>query len=517
MLTGKLVGSFPPAFMIKATALSGCLILCVIGLQVGAQQSARPTSTAEAGRWVTRQEKDLLTHETLSYAETVADGNPRGRIRVTASCDQDMRLAFSFYSLGKGLTLRRTRVDPSLAHTGGQVLPLAVDPANVSKESLYCVHMRVRVGSGKVNEFISTYCDDNTHSTISFLGNTLEMTRQAMDMTGKLYQSILPFPALQQAIKNVGPGVPEFLTRTMNSTISNGLTAFGEVRMGDVLAADSMGIELPFTDGSHSVIELNLRDPGFQEYAESCKGPEGESTAPTAFHPYQDLQEASRDAQMANLIAEGDSKFNSGNYDGAIDAYGRALSLEQHDSELGRRALAASLRAQEAQKQQAESGNVRTTLSANQVANTGQVHPASNDSTPLVRGVVGAQQPASPSQAALTALSTSLQASSSSNMPDPNSPALNGESDLCKGESALRSPTSSTPIRVRFMNATDSTRIVYWVSYSGQRTPYMKLLPRTSYTQSTYAMHIWLITDSANRCVEVFAPRQNDSVMSIER
>lgn len=87
----------------------------------------------------------------------------------------------------------------------------------------------------------------------------------------------------------------------------------------------------------------------------------------------------------------------------------------------------------------------------------------------------------------------------------------------CADVPALRSPGSSVAIRVRFVNATDSVRRVYWISFTGRQVPYATLRPRASYVQSTYAAHIWLITDAGNHCVAVFQPQRNTSVVTIDR
>jgi hypothetical protein len=87
----------------------------------------------------------------------------------------------------------------------------------------------------------------------------------------------------------------------------------------------------------------------------------------------------------------------------------------------------------------------------------------------------------------------------------------------CEAESTLRSPASSTPLSLRIVNTTNGIRKVYWIDFSGRRAPYATLKPGGSYMQSTYTTHIWLITNSSERCVAVFQPGLGDSTITIDR
>jgi hypothetical protein len=54
-----------------------------------------------------------------------------------------------------------------------------------------------------------------------------------------------------------------------------------------------------------------------------------------------------------------------------------------------------------------------------------------------------------------------------------------------------------------------------WIDGDGMPRPYGSLNPGESYTQGTFAGHIWMITDGPGNCLEVYVPGPGQSVFAI--
>lgn len=64
----------------------------------------------------------------------------------------------------------------------------------------------------------------------------------------------------------------------------------------------------------------------------------------------------------------------------------------------------------------------------------------------------------------------------------------------------------TTPAKLTFVNAKKSTRRIYWLSYAGTRTLYGALTPGANAALLTFVTHPWVITDTSDKCIEVFQP-----------
>jgi len=85
----------------------------------------------------------------------------------------------------------------------------------------------------------------------------------------------------------------------------------------------------------------------------------------------------------------------------------------------------------------------------------------------------------------------------------------------CSNVATLSSPTPTAPVRLKIVNLTRAVKVVYWIGYAGQKVFYKQLPPESFYTQSTFAGHIWLITDAYGRCVEAFRVGSGDAAETI--
>ena len=85
----------------------------------------------------------------------------------------------------------------------------------------------------------------------------------------------------------------------------------------------------------------------------------------------------------------------------------------------------------------------------------------------------------------------------------PNANAVELEPLACGLEDALTSKgTQATTIF--FDNPTNAPRYVYWLDFAGQRVLHATLQPGGSYTQQTYAGHVWMTTDEDGHCLSLY-------------
>jgi hypothetical protein len=85
----------------------------------------------------------------------------------------------------------------------------------------------------------------------------------------------------------------------------------------------------------------------------------------------------------------------------------------------------------------------------------------------------------------------------------------------CSNVATLSSPTSTAPVRLKIVNSTRAVKMVYWIGYAGQKVFYKQIPPESFFTQSTFAGHIWLVTDPYGRCVDAFRAGSGDAAETI--
>ena len=77
------------------------------------------------------------------------------------------------------------------------------------------------------------------------------------------------------------------------------------------------------------------------------------------------------------------------------------------------------------------------------------------------------------------------------------------ESLACSLEASLVSAESEQGTTIFFENRTREARSIYWLNFAGERVWYATLDPDASRTQQTYTGHVWIITDTDNRCLSM--------------
>ncbi len=85
----------------------------------------------------------------------------------------------------------------------------------------------------------------------------------------------------------------------------------------------------------------------------------------------------------------------------------------------------------------------------------------------------------------------------------------------CSQLGSMRTTDTGPDASVTFVNRTDGFRGVMWIDGDGMPQPYGSLNPGESYTQGTFAGHIWMITDGPGNCLEVYVPGPGQSVFAI--
>ena len=85
----------------------------------------------------------------------------------------------------------------------------------------------------------------------------------------------------------------------------------------------------------------------------------------------------------------------------------------------------------------------------------------------------------------------------------PSVNAVELHSLACSREDSLVSASSEQATTIFFENRTREVRSVYWLNFAGERVWFATLDPDASYTQQTYTEHVWIITDTDNRCLSI--------------
>lgn len=74
-------------------------------------------------------------------------------------------------------------------------------------------------------------------------------------------------------------------------------------------------------------------------------------------------------------------------------------------------------------------------------------------------------------------------------------------------ESKTRSKSADQRTQITFRNTTELKMKVFWLDYQGKRKHYNEIEPMSSYVQSTFATHAWLITDERNHPEAMFVAK----------
>src|ERR1700761_8093326 len=71
----------------------------------------------------------------------------------------------------------------------------------------------------------------------------------------------------------------------------------------------------------------------------------------------------------------------------------------------------------------------------------------------------------------------------------------------CRNEQSLKSAASTTASELSFQNGSNDKRRIYWIDQTGERKFYGVVDPGRVFQQPTFAGHVWLVTDEAEKCL----------------
>ena len=74
----------------------------------------------------------------------------------------------------------------------------------------------------------------------------------------------------------------------------------------------------------------------------------------------------------------------------------------------------------------------------------------------------------------------------------------------CAEEGALRSASSTTAVRLVFVNDGAEELRLIWLDFRGERVPYGTIAPGATFRQDTFSDHAWLAADAAGHCRAIF-------------
>lgn len=87
----------------------------------------------------------------------------------------------------------------------------------------------------------------------------------------------------------------------------------------------------------------------------------------------------------------------------------------------------------------------------------------------------------------------------------------------CDEFGKLRSESSSEKVSVTFTNRSGEYRALMWLDFEGRPVDYAALADGESYTASTFAGHICMLTDGPGNCIEMVTAAPGVSSYSITR
>lgn len=217
------------------------------------------------GRWQIHDSVDPMTDLQVKYAEVSVSGDPSGKFTVKATCSDDSMLNFVFINKSKDQALLR------------------------SHQSL-CVDMKLRVvesedNRGDAKDITSQYCELPNVAVVNFIGNSATLSRRSADQTESALKAMLavsppPQMAHPEELPGIGKALDGMLRDLSERSTEATLNVAGVPRMRDVIGASSMRVGFPFTDGTFSVIRLDLQQFEFQNYVRSCVTGETERDLP---------------------------------------------------------------------------------------------------------------------------------------------------------------------------------------------------------------------------------------------
>jgi VHL beta domain len=79
----------------------------------------------------------------------------------------------------------------------------------------------------------------------------------------------------------------------------------------------------------------------------------------------------------------------------------------------------------------------------------------------------------------------------------------------------IKSPKSTKPVTVTFINKTGEPRYVDWLDFKGEQENRALLQPGEKTTVKTFVRHSWMFSDEPGNCHEIYVAKAGDKTFRI--
>lgn len=93
--------------------------------------------------------------------------------------------------------------------------------------------------------------------------------------------------------------------------------------------------------------------------------------------------------------------------------------------------------------------------------------------------------------------------------------AYAGDVADCSGRNILKSTPSTLATSVTFRNTSGGVRELDWIDFNGQLVHYATIPAKGTFTQQTFASHIWQLSDAAGGCVMLYVASGTNKTVNI--
>lgn len=83
----------------------------------------------------------------------------------------------------------------------------------------------------------------------------------------------------------------------------------------------------------------------------------------------------------------------------------------------------------------------------------------------------------------------------------------------CTNLGGLRSPKSTQPATINFLNRTKGNINIIWIDFNGAQKLFSTLAPNQNFNVNTFIGHSWLITNSSGGCLGAFRTSQSQGLI----
>jgi hypothetical protein len=242
---------------------------------VGGQASAGAAVSASANSpavdvtdgasevWTLQQINDKMADTTITVAKAEIHGEHGGVLEAVAHCTNDLSLELYIAPLTPGLAFKRS---------GGNDTGFFRSPA--------CAVFQVRAGSNAVVQMGSKLCDDDVNAELFFPGDAVTLARAHYSALGSLIAPGSGEDEESKRLSKAGADTSDMMAQIAGHfapQIKTMEAIAGIIAMPEVVSANFLRIQIPFSDGEQPIIEIHPQSPVLKSYLAKCSPP---STVP---------------------------------------------------------------------------------------------------------------------------------------------------------------------------------------------------------------------------------------------